>query len=134
MTKSGAGVLMAAALFVASCDRPALTPQTFVYTELVGVIHEALGRASLRSLGSKLSEISLDLPKGSSAEWSLSIGSGSCDRPGDVTFLAGPVEGGTLRRHIEASLDSLNGKIIVITRLGDSEVASCGAIAFSHSE
>lgn len=120
--------VIAVSIAVGACDRPALTPQAYIYADLVGRTPEAEGRAAIRGLGAGRSEVSVELPKGSGKDWLASIRSGSCSQPGEVEYLVGAIEGGDLQNTLAVDPGSLVGRIVVITRLSDDKIASCGQI------
>lgn len=68
---------------------------------------------------------------GSGYEWGATVRSGTCADPGATLYTIGPVENGHVSAIIDALLEELAGKIVVLTPLGSEEVASCGVLGGS---
>lgn len=118
----------ATTLTLTACQGPALTPQAYRFVDLRGPIEEATGRASLRDLPDDQFEVSIDLPSGASGEWSTTVRDGTCTAPGSIRFQAGPVEGGLMVRSFPGRLADVEGLIVVISPIGQTDLSACGEI------
>lgn len=68
---------------------------------------------------------------GSGGDWGATIRSGTCEEPGPIEHIVGPVENGTIYAVVDEPFSALAGKIIVMTPLGSNRQASCGVLGGS---
>jgi len=120
------GVLVAC-LFLSAC-RGSITIPRHIDALLSGTVPAATGTAAVSENGDKVA-VSVFLLHSGAVEWNATIRDGTCQNLGPVLFPLGVIDNATLNNvSVDASLDSLRGKLVVVSRLGEDAAATCGPL------